>query len=177
MPAARQTAAATAAERSAAGGAKTEMLKQDAKLAYRLSLLSFIVNKSTAKVYNGFGLSMHEWKVMSVLNAHAPMTGQAITQWVTLDKAAISRAIQLLLRKKLVQRKLTGFDARTVQINMTARGRSIYGTIARHTAALQADLVHDVSEADLRTLFKVLRQVEGRVRARQDKARESSDAR
>jgi DNA-binding MarR family transcriptional regulator len=170
--AARHAAAAPAAPRLAVNAgrtAKPDMLKLDANLAYRLSLLGFIVNKSTAKVYNGFGLSTHEWKIMSVLNAHAPMTGQAITQWVTLDKAAISRAIQLLLKKKLVQRKLTGFDARTVQIEMTARGRNRYGTIARHTAALQAELVQDVSEDDLRTLFKVLRQVEGRVRDRQDR--------
>jgi DNA-binding MarR family transcriptional regulator len=169
MPAARRTAAEDRPEPfERPGSGRPGILKLDENLAYRLSLLSFLVNKTTAKVYNGLGLSTHEWKIMSVLNAHAPMAGQAITQWVTLDKAAISRAIRLLLRKKLVQRKLTGFDARTIQISMTARGRSMYGAVARQTAALQSELLQDVSAEDLRTLFKVLRHVETRVRADKD---------
>jgi DNA-binding MarR family transcriptional regulator len=138
-------------------------LRLEDNLAYRLSLLSFRVNKTVAKVYNGHGLSTHEWKVMSVLHTHGPMTAQAILQWVTLDKAAISRAIQLLHKKDFIQRKLTGFDARTVQVSMTSRGRATYGAIARETAALQADILQDVNRADLRAFFNVLKLVEGRL--------------
>jgi DNA-binding MarR family transcriptional regulator len=142
---------------TSAGGA---ILRLENNLAYRLSRVGFLVNKAAGRIYNGAGLSTHQWKILSVLNDHQPMSAQAIAPWVSLDKAAISRAVQQLLKKGLVQRKLHAVDARSVEIRMTPRGQRQYAAVARRTAKLQADLLRDVPGSQIRALFAVLRQIE-----------------
>ena len=134
-------------------------------LAYRLSLLSFLVNTATSRIYNSAGLSTNQWKILSVLNAHEPMSAQAIERWVTLDKAAISRTVQQLLKLKLVHRRLHSTNARMIDIKMTARGRRMYDAIAQQTAAHQATLLQDVSGSDCRALFRGLKQIEEALRS------------
>src|SRR5262245_39077913 len=75
------------------------MLRLDDNLAYRLSFVSFQLNKAIAAIFSTAGFSTHEWRVMSVLNTHQPMPAQAILHYVSLDKAAISRAVRLLLKR------------------------------------------------------------------------------
>jgi len=142
-----------------------DMLKLESNMAYRLSLLNFLVNKATARIYGAGGLSTHQWKVMSVLNTYEPMTALDIAQWVTLDKAAISRAIQLLLRQGLVERSLRANDARMVDVRMTREGRRVCADVGGKLAALQAALLQDVTEEQERTLFEVLKRVESKVRS------------
>jgi DNA-binding MarR family transcriptional regulator len=93
------------------------------------------------------------------------MTAQTIAHWVSLDKAAISRAVQQLLKRGLVQRRLHSVDARTVEISMTARGLRVYAAIAHRTAALQAELLRDIAAEDREALFGVLRRIEATLRA------------
>src|SRR5262245_14644935 len=161
MPALRQRFVTKLPRRvaGASSAAASQMLKLESNMAYRLSLLNFLVNKATARIYGAAGLSTHQWKVMSVLNAYEPMTALDIAQWVTLDKAAISRAIQLLLQQGLVERSLHATDARMVNVKMTREGRRVYADVGRKLATLQAKLLEDVTEEQERALFDVLKSV------------------
>src|SRR3546814_6312609 len=70
----------------------------------RLSMLNFLMVKATARIYTSKNLNAHQWKVLSVLYAHPPMPASDILKWVTLDKAAISRAVQQLQRLEQIGR-------------------------------------------------------------------------
>ncbi len=80
-----------------------------ANLSYRLSVVGFLLGRQTAQIYARHGLAVQQWKVLSVLFHHAPMTAVEIERWVTLDKSAISRAVAQLRRAGLVERRL-GLD-------------------------------------------------------------------
>ena len=151
--------------------AEPGLLRLEDNLAYRLSLLSFLVNKAAGQIYNGAGLSTHQWKILSVLNQHQPTSAQAMAQWVTLDKAAISRAVQQLLKMGLVRRKLHEVDARTIEISMTPRGQRTYNAIARRTAAFQAELLADIPDSEIRSVFSVLRRIEPKLRGTASRSR------
>jgi DNA-binding MarR family transcriptional regulator len=146
------------------------MLKLGDNLAYRLSFVSFLLNKATGRIFGAHGFSTHEWRVMSVLHTYAPMPAQAIAQWVSLDKAAISRAVQMLLKRGIVQRKLHSIDARTVEISITTRGSRLYAMAAQRTAALQAELLAGVPDAERDVLFDMLSQIEEKLRAKPESA-------
>lgn len=135
-------------------------------LSYRLSYMSFLVNRATAPVLAAHGITNQQWKVLSVLYQIAPATAQEVTGWVTLDKSAVSRTVRQLLELGLINRKLHVEDARNVHLFLTAKGTALYKRVAEQLAAVQADLMQDVSPAAAATLFKVLRQVEERLAAR-----------
>ncbi len=143
---------------------ETHILKLDGNLAYRLSLLNALVGKATSRVYGEEGLNTNQWKILSVLNSHEPLPAQSIAQLVTLDKAAISRTVQQLLKQGFVQRHLSPAGGATIEISMSVAGRCLYTSIAQRTAALQAVILQDIKEPERRALFKTLVCVEKRVR-------------
>lgn len=133
-------------------------------LSYRLSMVGFLLGRQTAQLYAQHGLTVPQWKVLSVLFHHAPMPAVDIELWVTLDKAAISRAVGQLLRAGLVDRRLRADDARTADVLLTAQGRLVSECINEAMAALQDALMGEVLTEDARLFFDVLDKVEAALR-------------
>jgi DNA-binding MarR family transcriptional regulator len=144
--------------------AEPSLLKLEGNLAYRLSILNFLVGKATARIYGEADLTTNQWKILSILHGYAPMPALAIAKRVTLDKAAISRTVQQLLRLGLVQRNLRSSETSVIEISMTAAGRRLYARIGRRTAALQAELLKEIGESERRLLFGVFDRIEAEVR-------------
>jgi DNA-binding MarR family transcriptional regulator len=135
-------------------------------LSYRLSFLHFQMGRATGPLLASHGVSNQQWKVLSVLHRIGPATAQEVTQWVTLDKSAISRTVRSLLQKAWLTRKLMGDDGRNVHLLLTARGRALYQRVATDIGTLQAELTQDLSDTARRSLFESLRRVEKRLRER-----------
>lgn len=131
-----------------------------ANLSYRLSVVGFLLSRQTAQIYARHGLAVQQWKVLSVLFHHAPMTAVEIERWVTLDKSAISRALAQLRRAGLVERQLRAEDARSADILLTAAGRQLSRQVTHATAALQERLLQSVAATDRQRLFEMLDTVE-----------------
>jgi DNA-binding MarR family transcriptional regulator len=140
----------------------------ESNLSYRLSYLSFLMNRATYPALAAHGLSNQQWKVLSVLVQITPATAQEVTRWVTLDKSAVSRMVRSLLDQGLITRKLDAEDARNVHLFVTAKGNALYKRVAEQVGALQADVMQDISPAAGAAMFKAMRQVEERLAARLD---------
>jgi hypothetical protein len=79
----------------------------------------------------------HQWKVMSVLYGVATMPAFEVAKYVTLDKAAISRAVRQLLELGFAERALRQSDARRIDVSLTRKGRACYARMAAQIARLQ----------------------------------------
>lgn len=132
-------------------------------LSYRLTVLYTTMVKTTAAVYAEEELTSNQWKVMSVLYHFAPMPASVILKWSTLDKATISRTIQSLSRQGLVSRQLNASDARTVDVQLTARGRDKYARMGSRIKTLQERLFQDLSGREVQALFATLDRIEQRL--------------
>jgi DNA-binding MarR family transcriptional regulator len=161
---AKKPAAVRPKARSAAAKPKAATLALEANLSYRLSILNFLMGKATQRIYTAEGLSSHEWKVLSVLHRFAPMPAFEIAKWVTLDKAAISRAVRQLRDKGLADRKLHGADARTVDIVLTVKGARLYERMTHETAELQKRLMVGTGAEQQAQFFALVEKVEIRLR-------------
>ena len=133
-------------------------------LSYKLSILNFLMVKATARIYTSKNLNAHQWKVLSVLYAHPPMPASDIQKWVTLDKAAISRAGQQLQRLELIERKLHPSDGRAVNISLSERGRQMYARMAEDMSRLQTELLAGFGDKKTQLLFESLGEIEQRLR-------------
>ncbi len=132
--------------------------------SYRLTVLYLLMAKTTAGIYAEEDLTSNQWKVMSVLYHFAPLPASEILKWSTLDKATISRTIQMLLQQKLVSRELNQSDARSVDVKLTAKGLEKYSRMGHKVTALQESLFEGLSAEDERTLFAMLDKVEQRLK-------------
>lgn len=133
-------------------------------LSYRLSIVGFLLGRRTSQLYAAHGLTVQQWKVLSVLYHHAPMPAVEIERWVTLDKAAISRAVAQLLRAGLVERRLRAGDGRTADILLTTAGQAVSDRITTATAALQDSLMQALPPGEQRRFFEALDELEAALR-------------
>jgi DNA-binding MarR family transcriptional regulator len=140
------------------------VLSFEENLSYRLSMLSFFVGKAIAELYREERMTSHQWKVLSVLCHFAPLSASQVERLITLDKSAISRAVQKLLVLELIERRQAGTDARSVHIMPTTKGKRLHLRVATKITEMQATLLAGVPAQDVRTLFRTFRFLEDRLR-------------
>jgi DNA-binding MarR family transcriptional regulator len=133
-------------------------------LSYRLSILNFLMARATQKIYLAQGLSMHQWKVLTVLNRFAPMPATDVAKVVTLDKSAISRAVRQLLELGLASRSPHPRDARSIAISLTPKGVQVCRRMTERSAALQRGLLGAIPGAHVKVLFGCIDEIERRLR-------------
>lgn len=129
-------------------------------LSYRLSMISYLLGRHTARLYAHEGLTAQHWKVLSVLYHKGPMPAVGVEAWVTLDKSAISRSVASLLQSGLVQRQLRSQDARSADIELTTAGVALSERLTAAMAALQDRLMQGLPRPDRQRLFEALDVVE-----------------
>ncbi|MBL0419325.1 winged helix-turn-helix transcriptional regulator [Ramlibacter sp. AW1] len=133
-------------------------------LSYRLSMLHFLIGRRIAEAYGAEGLTTHQWKVLSVVCEFAPLAASEVERWVTLDKSAISRAVKSLVEKKLITRRVSAADGRTIDLLPTASGRTRNARIAQQVSQLQDALLERLPKRDTERLFAALDQLEQELR-------------
>jgi DNA-binding MarR family transcriptional regulator len=136
-------------------------LKLDEFLPYRLSLASNAVSQVIAQAYEEhFGLKMHEWRVITVLAQDGELTQQEIVGRTKMDKVTVSRAAQVLERRKLLRRVTNTEDGRSLRLSLTAEGQKLYARVVPAALELEAEVLGGLSEREIVELKDVLRRLE-----------------
>lgn len=133
-------------------------------LSYRVSILHALIGKQTTSIYQSRDLTSHQWKVMSVLYSWPPMPASRITEMVTLDKAAISRAVVGLVKLKLANRK-RDLPTGTINVILTDAGRSLYHDMMLEMYDIQQRIFAGLRADEMRALFSTFDKIEASLRA------------
>ncbi|HYO72221.1 MAG TPA: MarR family winged helix-turn-helix transcriptional regulator [Archangium sp.] len=136
-------------------------LKLDEFLPYRLSLASNAVSQVIARAYEEhFGLKMHEWRVITVLAQDGELTQQEIVGRTKMDKVTVSRAAQVLERRRLLRRVTNTEDGRSLRLSLTTEGQKLYGRVVPTVLKLEAEVLQGLGEREIAELKDVLRRLE-----------------
>ncbi len=134
--------------------ASTSEISLEHNLSYNLSLLSFFMGKASYDIYTSRGLTNGQWKVLSVLVAFGPMAAVEIGKHVTLDKAAISRAVRQLRELGLTADRDRAHDGRSIEVLVTAKGRRTYATMNEEMVELQRRVFAGVGPEHEQAFFR-----------------------
>ena len=88
------------------------VLRLEAFLPYRLSVLSNTVSRGISKAYAKDGLSVHEWRVMAVLGRFPGIPASEVAKRTAMDKVRVSRAVASLAAAGNVERGVDSGDRR-----------------------------------------------------------------
>jgi DNA-binding MarR family transcriptional regulator len=136
-------------------------LKLDDFLPYRLSLASNAVSQVIAQSYEElFGLKMPEWRVVAALGEDGELTQQEIVGRTKMDKVMVSRAAQVLERRKLVRRQPNAEDARSLRLSLTPAGRELYARVVPEALEFEAKVLEVLSAQEVSELKGLLRRLE-----------------
>ena len=143
---------------------RPSQLDLEHRLAYRFAVLSAMSTRSVAEVYRRHGLTIGAWRTLSLIGHYEPTHPGAISQRSSVDPDKITRAVDGLVRKGLVQRRLDAADRRRVVLTLTPRGRKVHDEIDKVRRALERRFVSVLSPQELERFNAALAKLEAHAR-------------
>ena len=132
-------------------------------LPYRLSYLSNIVGRRLATIYSDkFGIAPPEWKVLAHLNRRPDISAAEVADKTALDKVAVSRAVNSLLDKGLIERSYAEEDRRRSILNLSDKGSEIYNQIEPLVRDYEAILLNTLTEKEQDELDRLITKLTAR---------------
>ncbi|MFC7047740.1 MarR family winged helix-turn-helix transcriptional regulator [Emcibacter nanhaiensis] len=132
-------------------------------LPYRLSYLSNIVGRRLATIYSEkFGIAPPEWKVLAHLNRFPDISAAEVADKTALDKVAVSRAVNSLLDKGLVERSYAREDRRRSILNLSDKGRETYNQIEPLVRDYESVLLNALDDEEKQDLDRLITKLTGR---------------
>jgi MarR family transcriptional regulator, organic hydroperoxide resistance regulator len=102
------------------------------------------------------GLTASELPIIIYVLKHDGVSQEEMAQFLSIDKAAIARAVDTLLEKGLVQKEKDEQDRRANKITVTEVGKKIEFELSQRLLYWTQYLTKDIEEKDLDTMYRVL---------------------
>ncbi|MGE0152545.1 MAG: MarR family winged helix-turn-helix transcriptional regulator [Reyranellaceae bacterium] len=129
-------------------------------LPYRLSVVTQTVSGGLSKIYaSRFDLSVPQWRVMAVLGRYEPISANEVCERTVMDKVAVSRAVQAMLRRGLVERTVDARDRRRSALRLSKRGRAIHNEIVPLALDYERKLISAMTPEERAMLDSILRRL------------------
>lgn len=126
-------------------------------LPYRLSVLTNRISADIAAFYQQrFGLSVTEWRAMAILGRYPGVSGMDVTERTAMDKVAVSRAVNALIDRGLVNRVFDSNDRRRSILSLSESGQAVYDEVAPLALKLESSLLGSLDADERATLWRLL---------------------
>jgi DNA-binding MarR family transcriptional regulator len=162
----QQTSKANAGNGPAPGsGATAEPapLRLEQFLPYQLNVVTSLVSQALSRVYSRrYRIGVPEWRILVTLGQYGVMTGKAIGAHTHMHKTKVSRAVALLEKRKLLNRRSNHDDMRESFLSLTSGGRTMYEDLAPHALDFARRLTDILSPGDREAFDRALRQLTDR---------------
>lgn len=120
--------------------------------AYEKSQLFFAEYELTSQQYN----------VLSILHdAGIPLSTSDILQKMLEKNAGVSRLVDRLIVKHLVEKKHNSKDKRLIDIRLTPKGEKRYQTVTSHLEGVDA-IYNSLTDQEVETLIHLLDQIKNK---------------
>ncbi|WP_036666687.1 MarR family winged helix-turn-helix transcriptional regulator [Paludibacterium yongneupense] len=104
-----------------------------------------------------FGLSQARWQVLLKLrHSGRALSQHELAQRVGIEPASLVRHLDALQQDGLIEREADPVDRRAKRVTLTAQGDALSQQLMSVAQSMRAELLQDVSEAELQVCIDVL---------------------
>lgn len=132
----------------------------DQFVPYFLNRITNRLNKDLTDALRAIGLSVPQWRVISVLTVKDGRSLSELAVYTIIDQSTLSRVIDRMEAADLVKRKPRADDGRFIEVWLTRQGAALFDVIWPVAAQQYRNAVHgiDADELDafIDTLHKIL---------------------
>jgi DNA-binding MarR family transcriptional regulator len=130
-------------------------------LPFRLNVLAQDVSERLSRIYTArFNLDIPQWRILANLASRGPSTAQLIARLTLSHKSTISRAVQDLEERGLIERKISKNDRRSYLLQLTAEGRRLFRELQPLVLGFEEKLLDSIPESDAKALLRGLSALE-----------------
>lgn len=109
------------------------------------------------RVLKPTGLDTERWRTLAVIRRIADCTMTELSRFSAIDRTTLTRSVDQLVRRGLVERSTPPTDRRRVVLTLTEAGSAIYNDAIRVMMTSNTGLLDGVDEAEVRIAIEVLR--------------------
>jgi DNA-binding MarR family transcriptional regulator len=132
----------------------------------RLAAVSTTVLRSVASIFDDcYDMSIPEWKVMATVARHPRLSAVEVAQNAGLDTVAVSRAVNKLMDAGRICREFGKEDRRRSILELSEEGRKLYEQVTLMAARLEAGLLEELSDDEIRVLEIALKSLSAKSKA------------
>ena len=133
----------------------------DEFIPFRLSFTSNLVSDTIASAYEAlFGLSIPEWRLITVVAETGGVTQLEIGRRTRMDKVTVSRAAAALVARGLLLRHANPDDKRSHDLRLTDAGQALYRAVVPEALALEARIFAAFTPEEIASLKHMLRRID-----------------
>lgn len=130
-------------------------------LPFRLNRLAAEISEQLADLYAGrFGIDIPQWRVLATLSAGNGWTAKAIVASTRTHKSTISRAVEALEKRGLIEAVRSSDDKRAYRLRLTSQGRKLFRELEPLVLEYERHLMEQLGENDGRRLRKAVAALE-----------------
>jgi MarR family transcriptional regulator for hemolysin len=135
-------------------------------LGLLLATTSKAVGRAFNKVLATDGGSIPVWLILNALKTEERRSQLDLARAVGIEGPTLTRHLDGLEEKGLVQRRRDGVDRRAVQVQLTRAGHALHARLLKAVIAFNQQLRTDLSRDDIETLRRLLGQLQQNVAER-----------
>ncbi len=112
-----------------------------------------------------YGLNPPGWRALANIGSSGPLSSKELSQRIGLDPVQTSRAVDQLVRKQLITRRIDQQDRRRVELKLSRKGLKVFNAIAPVAKKIEDELLAGLSSDERRKFARILNKIELRADA------------
>ena len=131
-------------------------------LAYKVAMLASDLSESLSKEYAEYELTKPEWRILATLGGRnestpiSPLTAKDIAIATRLDKVQVSRALERLVERDAIYKRVSRRDKRATLISLSEEGKRIYRDLLPKIVDWQNKRLQNITEDEYLIFLKVI---------------------
>jgi DNA-binding MarR family transcriptional regulator len=139
---------------------KARRVSPEERVGQRLSVIAKRLDQALAAMHVKLGISVNNWKIMSVIASFGPLSATVLGARTSLDPDKVTRAVDTLVDRGYVIRKHDEADRRRVVLTLSAKGRRAHVRIEAVASTMEAEFLSVLTGEEYRSLLSALSTLE-----------------
>jgi len=137
----------------------------DQAIGMHVNRTAFLMTEEISSRFasRGYPLSAQDFGILFRLSKRGTMTQVEIAAAMMRDKTTMTRRIDGLVKKQLVERNPDPNDRRYFRISLTETGEQALAILTPLVSDFQQELLNDISDADKSATIKTLKHISGQL--------------
>ncbi|KAB7731353.1 MarR family transcriptional regulator [Rudanella paleaurantiibacter] len=107
----------------------------------------------------GFDLTVDQWVVVDHLHRNPGIAQATLAEMTAKDAPTVTRIIDLLVKKELVERRMAGDDRRKFLVSLTQTGEQVYEQMLPAVVEIRRKGWGSLSEDDYRHFVRIMDEI------------------
>ncbi|MGF1681347.1 MarR family winged helix-turn-helix transcriptional regulator [Photobacterium minamisatsumaniensis] len=136
---------------------------------YKIVRVADLVSRGFSEIYiKEYGISRVEWRLIASIGSLETAFAKELVEHTSMDKVKVSRGIQKLVDKSLVEKQVFENDLRSVQVSLSVKGKSLYNELIPRAVKWESELFEVLSASEYKEMYLTLNRLAQRLEYMKD---------